>query len=383
MDWSQTAPSRDERFPPVVDSSGDVSTEGFTPEQRVYESQRKALFFQDEGCRRMYKDHMRVVLERRNTVNGRAYKDDPTILGFDLLNELRCSSYEVPECTDVVTKWVLEMAQHFKSLDQRHLLTLGSEGFWGERDAMRSLNPGMPVSDWASKAGQDWIANHALPQIDFASFHIWSDNWGNHNATFHRQWVEQHVEDCQTMLKKPCLLEEFGKKLPPGNTRSGAPTASAISELRDPLFENMYTAVEAGMSQGKPMGGSLYWRWGLDAFAPNWPGEYGVLPQHSTFKLVSRHAQRVRAHMQGAAPRDQCALDCWTPVANWGGLLRRCEHRPSVCADRRARAQYQKPSPDPAGSQLQPAGPPVFASQADCCVPGLGGFRRGCSATWF
>lgn len=34
------------------------------------------------------------VLERRSTVSGRAYKDDPTILGFDLLNELRCSSYE-------------------------------------------------------------------------------------------------------------------------------------------------------------------------------------------------------------------------------------------------------------------------------------------------
>lgn len=24
----------------------------------------------------------------------------------------------------------------------------------------------------------------------------------SHNATFHRLWVEQHVEDCQTMLKK-------------------------------------------------------------------------------------------------------------------------------------------------------------------------------------
>lgn len=36
--------------------------------------------------------------------------------------------------------------RHFKSLDQRHLLTVGSEGFWGERDAMRSLNPGVPVS---------------------------------------------------------------------------------------------------------------------------------------------------------------------------------------------------------------------------------------------
>ncbi len=113
VDWSETAPPRDEQFPPVVDSSGDVSTEvrpsapgtaavlppggesvpaalvgqaactgppaaqpgshqhapvpplhcaqGYTPEQGAYENRRKSLFFKDEGCRHMYKDHMRTV----------------------------------------------------------------------------------------------------------------------------------------------------------------------------------------------------------------------------------------------------------------------------------------------------------------------------------
>ena len=86
------------------------------------------------------------------------------------------------------------MATHFKSLDQAHLLTIGSEGFWwdrgggvvwwatcsshhpppthththththtqtkthkrprGERDSMRAGNPGMPESDWGQKTGQ-------------------------------------------------------------------------------------------------------------------------------------------------------------------------------------------------------------------------------------
>lgn len=252
----------------------------------------------------------------------------------------------------------------------------------------------------------------------------------SHNATFHRLWVDQHVEDCKTMLKKvgqgglaaarqtlrsgcalqmgrlaaclpcelcatylrqclftdtgllapvareagpvlttggpptpalqPCLLEEFGKKLPPGNTRqgwqgrlqlevwvpshgpgqaaagtqtpaaqcrrhvaspvchssakpprqcslaaatakplmalppfwlharrNGAPTASAISELRDPLYENMYSTVEAGIAQGTPQAGSLFWRLGIDAFMRNWPGEYG--------EGVLEHASRTRS----------------------------------------------------------------------------------------
>jgi hypothetical protein len=64
-------------------------------------------------------------------------------------------------------------------------------------------------------------------------------------------------------------------------------------------------------------------------------------------------------------------------------LLRcRCEHRPSVCADHRARKQYQKALPE-GGSQLVAYGEEVFASQADCCRPGLGGFAGGCTTTWF
>jgi hypothetical protein len=34
-----------------------------------------------------------------------------------------------------------------------------------------------------------------------------------HNTTFLRQWVDKHVEDCDALLKKPCLVEEFGKTM--------------------------------------------------------------------------------------------------------------------------------------------------------------------------
>lgn len=53
---------------------------------------------------------------------------------------------QTPACTDALQKWVLDMSTHFKSLDQAHLLTVGSEGFWGERDSMRDNNPGAPAS---------------------------------------------------------------------------------------------------------------------------------------------------------------------------------------------------------------------------------------------
>jgi hypothetical protein len=50
------------------------SMQVFTPERRRYERGRKALFFSDINARRLYMDHMRAVLERRNAFTGRIYK---------------------------------------------------------------------------------------------------------------------------------------------------------------------------------------------------------------------------------------------------------------------------------------------------------------------
>ena len=37
----------------------------------------------------MYKDHIEHYVNRRNTYNGRLYKEDPTIFYWDLINEPR------------------------------------------------------------------------------------------------------------------------------------------------------------------------------------------------------------------------------------------------------------------------------------------------------
>jgi len=30
---------------------------------------------------------------------------------------------------------------------------------------------------WALATGQDFVANHAIPEIDYAVAHLWPDNW--------------------------------------------------------------------------------------------------------------------------------------------------------------------------------------------------------------
>lgn len=66
------------------------------------------------------------------------------------------------------------MAAYVKSLDPKHLLTVGLEGFYGFKTTEKSaVNPGK----WAASLGSDFIQNSAIENIDFASVHAYPHSW--------------------------------------------------------------------------------------------------------------------------------------------------------------------------------------------------------------
>jgi endo-1,4-beta-mannosidase len=66
------------------------------------------------------------------------------------------------------------MAAYVKSLDTNHLVTVGTEGFYGPGIAERlGVNPG----EWAASLCSDFIQNSAVEHIDFASVHAYPDSW--------------------------------------------------------------------------------------------------------------------------------------------------------------------------------------------------------------
>jgi hypothetical protein len=70
--------------------------------------------------------------------------------------------------------WIAEMAAYIKSLDKRHLVTVGLEGFYGLNTTNKSeVNPGIR----AASLGSDFIPNSAISNIDFASVHAYPDRW--------------------------------------------------------------------------------------------------------------------------------------------------------------------------------------------------------------
>lgn len=65
------------------------------------------------------------------------------------------------------------MAAFVKQEDPKHMVTIGSEGFYSKESEFVGDNP----QTWAQDMGQNWTGNHQTPDIDFATIHVWPDNW--------------------------------------------------------------------------------------------------------------------------------------------------------------------------------------------------------------
>lgn len=101
-------------------------------------------FWTDEKVKEDFKHFLSFLMNRRNTVSGILYKDDPAILGWQFGNEF--DSYAPDRKMDgdhwipIITAWEIEMAKHIKSIDSKHLIVEAG----GDRKTMID-NPNIDV----------------------------------------------------------------------------------------------------------------------------------------------------------------------------------------------------------------------------------------------
>ena len=155
-------------------------------------------FYTDINTKQYYKDHINRLLNRTNTLTGIKYKDDSTIMAWELANEPRV---EGDLSGDTLENWINEMAAHVKSIDSSHLLATGMEGFYDENGG----------TDWKRNGytGTDFIKHHQDSNIDLATFHVWPDaghGWGfDYDQTM--DWVQRHIDESHgTLINKPVIL---------------------------------------------------------------------------------------------------------------------------------------------------------------------------------
>ncbi len=85
-------------------------------------------FWTDPLVKSDFRDLIYDLLHRRNSVTGQLYKDDPTILAWQLGNELDSYisdnglAHREQELREILTDWSIEMARWIKRQDPRHLV---------------------------------------------------------------------------------------------------------------------------------------------------------------------------------------------------------------------------------------------------------------------
>lgn len=181
-------------------------------------------FFVREYQIQAYLAYITMLVQRKNSVSGVSYKDDPAIFAWELANEPRCqgsgtypstnnctlnyAKYEVPPVAFKITPWVARVSTALKALDPNHLVAVGDEGFLCLE---YQQCPGMTCDCYV---GTDFTAFTALPSIDFGSMHLYPDSWGKGGAeqqAWGQAWIANHTSIAHG-LGKPVLLGEFGVK---------------------------------------------------------------------------------------------------------------------------------------------------------------------------
>ncbi|KAG6404882.1 hypothetical protein SASPL_132459 [Salvia splendens] len=259
-------------------------------EEGVGLSSSNDSFFYDPSIRRYFKHYIKTVLTRRNTLTGIEYRDDPTIFGWELINEPRCMT---DKSGDTLQDWIEEMSTFIKEIDRNHLLTVGLEGFYGPKSRKRStVNPEI----WASDVGTDFIRNSNLSTIDFASVHIYPDHW-THNPDFEyklrfvSKWMISHIEDGDKELKKPVMFTEFGL-----STENPDFTPAQRERFYKVILDIMYKSAV----KNKSGAGSLVWQFLVEGMEDS-NDDFGIIPwkRQSTYQLFAEHSCRL-ARIQGA-----------------------------------------------------------------------------------
>ncbi len=206
-----------------------------------------AQFHQCEPCKKAFLEHIKFMLNRKNSVNGIPYKQDKTIMAWEVANEPRIWNLENEKA---FTNWLNEVASTIKSNDKNHLLTTGSEGKAGSNDDIAAFE-----------------RTHNNANIDYLTMHIWPKNWGWYNINDEKNstevaikktndYIDEHIKVAQN-LKKPLVLEEFGF---PREKESLDKKASV--ENRNHYYEFVFEKMKTSIKAGLPFSALNFWGYG-------------------------------------------------------------------------------------------------------------------------
>ncbi|KAJ7293675.1 glycoside hydrolase [Mycena rebaudengoi] len=175
------------------------------------------VFYTNSKIIASYQRYVKTLVQR--------YKNSPAIFAWEMMNEARClgdlpASAACAPGTGTLGTWYKEQSDFIRSLDPHHLITTGGEGHFFWKHPVKFWFNHTLVSDYNfdGRAGEDLNRDLLLPNVDFATYHIYPQLWypqldfPGSNFTIESWglfWIDEHVKAAKKATK-PLVLEEFG-----------------------------------------------------------------------------------------------------------------------------------------------------------------------------
>ncbi len=238
---------------------------GGIPQYAAWFSAEHDDFFHRRTIRKCYKAWVKHVISRRNRYTGVPYDSEPAVMTWELANEPRCPS---DPSGDTLVAWADEMSQHVKRLAPRQLVAVGDEGFYGRA--------GAADHPYSNREGVAWHRLVRLPAIDYGTFHLHPQQWGEKSPDWGVRWIHDHLRDAAD-AGVPAVLEEF-------------------SWRDDEAARNTVYAAWTAEVEGRDGDGDQFWLLtGRNDDGSHYPDYDGLRVIHpsSTAALFTEHARRM------------------------------------------------------------------------------------------
>jgi mannan endo-1,4-beta-mannosidase len=219
---------------------------------------RSAEFYRSAKANEEYRKTIRKIVQRTNTITGKPYVSDPTIMSWQLANEPRPGNEQASDAHKrIFIDWINDTAKFIHQLDANHLVSSGNEGIRGSADDK-----------------QLFIDSHKTSQIDYLTYHLWPRNWSwfdQHNAD--KTWdnalkksidyINWHI-DVAKQMNKPIVIEEFGL-----DRDGGSYDVKATTTYRDRFYREVLGLTLKRAQAGEAAAGFNFWAWNGAGRTPN------------------------------------------------------------------------------------------------------------------
>lgn len=230
------------------------------------DANRWAFFNQTKcpGCFTQYENYVNHVLNHVNHYSGVAYKNEPAIFAWELMNEPRYQNATPNENTSGTTlrAWVDTMGAYIKGIDPNHMVDAGLEGHGTKYG-------------FGGDEGNPFVYIQQSPYIDFTSAHPYpTESWANLTLAQTEALIDQWVSDAHNVVGKPFFMGEFNV------------LSYVVGSNRPAWWSGMMGEIEKDGADG-----DAFWWYETNANDPN----YGVVQGAPELAVFDQHSLNMQA----------------------------------------------------------------------------------------